>query len=440
VDAQTDKAVRRKRKAPPRRVPAVIEQRERKPLFFGWGADLNHRERESVKERIALLAGIAIAAALVLLLGWGWYQDNVATPAAARAQANKPIAQIGSYIIRTGFFQRFEQFENTQFSNQVQQLQQQISADQGKKNSAALVAQYQAQVSQLQQQLGSLPSSSLTTLLDDQTVLQRSYTLGFPNTPAVQKKAMDQLAQQAGGRKHLQTFIDTSGLTNDEFTWLTTADFLKGKIGPKLESQVGKTQIKVRASHILVASNNKSLADKLYREILHGANFAALAKKYSTDPGSAKKGGDLGYFIKGQMVPQFSNAAFSMKVGQVRLVKSQYGWHIIKVTGRKRAPLSSTEYQQAQQAAYSGWITQQQGILHVQRFVAPTSLPNVATPTTSTTNPSVNTLPQGSSQQPAQVPQNVHIVPKNPAKPSKAAPKLAPAKSGKGSTSTQKKP
>ncbi len=91
--------------------------------------------------------------------------------------------------------------------------------------------------------------------------------------------------------------------------------------------------IEVKASHILV--KDKKTADAIEKKIKDGQDFATLAKKYSTDP-SKDKGGDLGWFHKGDMVPEFEKKAFSMKVGDISdPVKSQYGYHIIKLTGKK---------------------------------------------------------------------------------------------------------
>ncbi len=96
----------------------------------------------------------------------------------------------------------------------------------------------------------------------------------------------------------------------------------------------------VRASHILInqyGDDAKNLAEamKIYDQIQKGASFSEMAKKYSKDPGSAIRGGDLGWFGKGQMVPDFEKAAFGGKVGVVQKpIKTNYGYHIIKVTGR----------------------------------------------------------------------------------------------------------
>lgn len=89
----------------------------------------------------------------------------------------------------------------------------------------------------------------------------------------------------------------------------------------------------VRASHILVA--DKTLADNLLAQIKAGADFAALATANSTDPGSKDKGGDLGYFGRGAMVAPFDAAAFSNDGLVPDVVQSQFGYHIIKVTGSK---------------------------------------------------------------------------------------------------------
>ena len=106
----------------------------------------------------------------------------------------------------------------------------------------------------------------------------------------------------------------------------------------------------VKARHILVADENtaKSVLAKL-KANSSDASWLALAKQYSTDPSSKEKGGDLGYFGRGQMVPQFQDAAFGAKVGQiVGPVKSPFGYHVIQVTDKKAptvATLASTRDQ-----------------------------------------------------------------------------------------------
>ncbi len=95
----------------------------------------------------------------------------------------------------------------------------------------------------------------------------------------------------------------------------------------------------VKARHVLVADPKtaQTVLAKLKADP-SDANWAALAKQYSTDPSSKEKGGDLGYFGRGQMVPAFQDAAFSAKVGQiVGPVHSQFGYHVIQVEDRKPA-------------------------------------------------------------------------------------------------------
>ncbi|MGH9162020.1 MAG: SurA N-terminal domain-containing protein, partial [Vicinamibacteraceae bacterium] len=115
------------------------------------------------------------------------------------------------------------------------------------------------------------------------------------------------------------------------------------------------TPEQVRASHVLLETEGedeakvRKQAEGLLAQIKKGADIAAIAKKYSDDPGSKDKGGDLGYFGRGAMVKEFDDVAFSLKPGQISdLVKSQYGFHIIKVVDKKPAatqPLKAVQNQ-----------------------------------------------------------------------------------------------
>ncbi|AJH79638.1 peptidylprolyl isomerase [Heyndrickxia coagulans] len=91
----------------------------------------------------------------------------------------------------------------------------------------------------------------------------------------------------------------------------------------------------IRARHILVSS--KSKAEDIKKQLDKGADFATLAKKYSTDTATASKGGDLGWFGAGEMDSDFENAAYKLKVNEISgPVKTSYGYHIIQLTGEKK--------------------------------------------------------------------------------------------------------
>jgi peptidyl-prolyl cis-trans isomerase D len=111
------------------------------------------------------------------------------------------------------------------------------------------------------------------------------------------------------------------------------------------------TPEQVRASHILLKTEGKDdavvkkQAEDLLAKVKAGADFAELAKKNSQDEASAAKGGDLDFFGKGQMVPEFDKVAFSLEPGKINdtVVKTQYGYHIIKVTDKKPATTQPLE-------------------------------------------------------------------------------------------------
>ena len=126
------------------------------------------------------------------------------------------------------------------------------------------------------------------------------------------------------------------------------------------------TAEQVRARHILVADASK--AAEVEAKLKGGAKFEDVAKQFSTDPSSKDKGGELGFFAKGQMVPAFQAAAFSQKIGVVGPpVKSPFGYHIIEVEEKKPATVATL--------ASSGekirtLLTQQQDQQQIPQFLA----------------------------------------------------------------------
>ncbi|WP_404451660.1 peptidylprolyl isomerase [Virgibacillus necropolis] len=104
----------------------------------------------------------------------------------------------------------------------------------------------------------------------------------------------------------------------------------------EIKTQYERMKTEIEASHILVA--DEKTAKEVKKKLKNGADFGELAKEYSTDKASGKKGGSVGYFTAGKMVPEFEDAAYKLEVGEVsKPVKSQFGYHIIKVTDKRDA-------------------------------------------------------------------------------------------------------
>ncbi len=147
------------------------------------------------------------------------------------------------------------------------------------------------------------------------------------------------------------------GLAEDQIRQLYTNNILRGKLFDVITADVPHAQEEVWARHILV--KDEAAAKLVEDRLAKGEDFAAVAKQVSTDTGSAQNGGDLGWFGKGVMVPEFETAAFSLKVGEIsQPVKSQFGYHIIQVLARAQVPLDASGYEQARQTAFNDWLKQ----------------------------------------------------------------------------------
>jgi len=144
-----------------------------------------------------------------------------------------------------------------------------------------------------------------------------------PEVKARVEQLTSQVIQEVVIRRHLKSMM--------------TDDAIKARYEKFVAEQPPETE--VRASHILVASEDE--AKEIIKQLAGGADFAAIAKEKSTDPSAKQNGGDLGYFTAAEMVPEFSKAVFAMEKGENSKVpvKSQFGWHVIKVVDkRQKAP------------------------------------------------------------------------------------------------------
>lgn len=193
---------------------------------------------------------------------------------------------------------------------------------------------------------------------------------GSKHIPAdIDKKVqeeIDQVTTQVGGEEQLKKTLAETGITMDEYTKRVRDNvIIRGAIESAVDKEVkiapgdvqayydkNPDQFKqpemVRASHILirctpdatdeVKKEKRTQIDSVRALVKGGEKFADVAKKFSEDPGSAANGGDLGFFGRGQMVPEFDTAAFSLKTNEVSdVITTQFGYHVLVVTGHKPA-------------------------------------------------------------------------------------------------------
>jgi peptidyl-prolyl cis-trans isomerase C len=147
----------------------------------------------------------------------------------------------------------------------------------------------------------------------------------------------------------------------------------------------------VHARHILVPTEDEAKA--IEAELKKGADFAALAKEKSKDPGAAE-GGDLGYFTKDQMVPEFSEAAFKLDKGQISdPVHTQFGWHIIQVEDKRIKPTPTFDQVKPQLENFVAHKAQAELVENLRKTATIERLDKPAVPATdpSTLNPSAPT-------------------------------------------------
>jgi len=244
-------------------------------------------------------------------------------------------------------------------------------------------------------QMGQVRQAVMEALIGTELVWQKSQAEGVKVAP---QEIDDAIAQSMKEFPTLQAWEDSlkqQGTTKDEFRESVGRNLAINKTIQSLvfekititddaakayydqHPQEMQQPEELQASHILLrvpegaTEEQKSAALSKAKEALAklkaGGDFAALAKEYSQDPGSAANGGDLGFFGRGRMVPAFEKAAYSMKIGQVSdIVETQFGYHIIKVTGHHDAKTAA--FPEISERL-KGFLKQKQARSDVQTFL-----------------------------------------------------------------------
>lgn len=178
--------------------------------------------------------------------------------------------------------------------------------------------------------------SSLPKPIPEQQLIERMVELRLLAAAARQEGLQNNSKTQA----QIQNAIDNQ-LANDYLShFLSQMNVTDDDLKPEYDEFVkGFPQTpEFKAAHILVKTEDE--AKEIIKELDNGADFAKLAEEKSIDPGSAKQGGELGWFSPDQMVPEFAGAVEKMKKGEISQtpVKSQFGWHVIKLEDTRTTP------------------------------------------------------------------------------------------------------
>jgi len=189
----------------------------------------------------------------------------------------------------------------------------------------------------------------LDRMIDQKLIQQAAKEKGVTATEQQVRERMDEMKEQFGGDASFQMYLAQYGITEDMLKQDVRNQLLiEGLLKPEIK--ISEEEIKayfeenkdmfgepeqVKARHILVET--EAQAKEIRAKLDQGESFEELAKQYSTDEASKANGGDLGYFKRGDMVPEFEEVAFSLKPGETsQPVKSQFGYHIIRVEDHKQ--------------------------------------------------------------------------------------------------------
>jgi foldase protein PrsA len=342
------------------------------------------QEREERQTRWIIYGSVAIVAIVILLVGIALLDIYILTP-------DKSVAVVNGEEISTRDYQARVKFERLQLVNQFASTLQLMQSF----NDENTLQYFQSSLQQIDFQL--TPDIHGQTVLDDMiddVIIQQQanqidisvsdaeldeyianafgyYPSGTPTpiptlegsptqAPPSEDIPTATVYTEDAFRQNYQDAMDgykqSINISEAQFRQIVRSDILRNKMKDEISKDTATEEEQVWASHILVDTEEE--AQDVMERLETGDDFAELAMELSTDTGSGANGGDLGWFGRGQMVPEFEDVAFNLKIGEISdPVQSDFGWHIIKKEGQEVRPIDDTTLNQLKQNVFSEWLT-----------------------------------------------------------------------------------
>jgi parvulin-like peptidyl-prolyl isomerase len=367
-----------------------------------------HRSRAAEQNR-RILIGVGVAVGLiVLILAAGVFQQLVLNPRQPVATVNGTSITTQDYAKRVRFdwFQQGQQTQQDPLTTSQQTLDgmvddQLIQAEALKRGITVSQDEVDKAIEQYFGYQRTPPTPTATPLVSPTPSPTPSGTPAPTSVPAPTPTPMSPEAYQSAKTNFLGQLQQRAGMNETDFRGWIQSRLLAQKVYEAITKDVPTKEEQLHARHILINvvpeqptptplpagqpsptptvqptpggptpaptpaprtdAQALALANDIEAKLKAGGDFAALAQQYSSDTGSARNGGDLGWFGKGMMVPEFETAAFGLQAGQISdPVKTNYGYHIIQVVEKDPArQLDDFTLQQRKSEAFQKWLDAQ---------------------------------------------------------------------------------